>query len=105
MDTKQKLGSRIKEIRTRRGFTQEQLAEKIEISSKYLSSIERGLENPTLNTLIKLCQSLDANFDELFVQLQAEDPAECKSLIISMLDQATDEQLKIAYKILSVIIR
>jgi len=48
MDVKQMIGSRIKEIRTKKGFTQEQLAEKIDISPKYLSSIERGKENPTL---------------------------------------------------------
>ena len=54
MDVKQMIGIRIKDIRNRRGFTQEELAEKIDINPKYLSSIERGKENPTLNTLIKL---------------------------------------------------
>ena len=48
MDLKQMIGARIKDIRTKKGLTQEQLAEKIEINPKYLSSIERGLENPTL---------------------------------------------------------
>ena len=105
MDIKQMIGARIKDIRTKMGLTQEQLAEKIEINSKYLSSIERGLENPTLNTLIKLSESMDVNLDDIFNQIQIENPAERKSLIISLLDQADDEQLKLAYKILSVIIR
>jgi len=105
MDTKQMIGARIKDIRTKKKLTQEQLAEKIEINPKYLSSIERGLENPTLNTLIKLSESLNVNLDDIFNQLQIEDPAERKSLIISLLDQADDDQLKLAYRILSVIIR
>ena len=104
MDEKQKIGSRIKALRTRRGLTQDQLSEKMEISPKYLSSIERGLENPTLNTLIILCQCLDINLEDIFVQLENEDPAECKSLIVSMLDRADGEQVKTAYKILSAII-
>jgi len=105
MDAKQLIGSRIKEIRTKKGFTQEQLAEKIDISPKYLSSIERGKENPTLNTLIKLSESLDVNLNDIFYQIEIEDPAERKSLIISLLDQANDEQLKLAFRILSAIIR
>jgi len=105
MDLKQMIGARIKEIRVNRGLTQEYVSEQIDINPKYLSSIERGKENPTLNILIKLAQSLDINIDEFFSQIEIEDPAKRKSLIISLLDQANDEQLKLAYKILSVMIR
>lgn len=105
MDLKQKIGARIKEIRTKRGITQDQLSEKMEINPKYLSSIERGKENPTLNTLINLSRSLDVSMDEIFSFVEIEDPDERKSLIIALLDDANDEQLKLAYKILSVIIR
>ena len=73
--------------------------------TKYLSSIERGKENPTLNTLIKLAQALEVNIDEVFNFVEIEDPDKRKSLIISLLDEANDEQLKLAFKILSVIIR
>ena len=105
MDLKQMIGARIKEIRTKRGITQDQLSERMEINPKYLSSIERGKENPTLNTLINLSQSLDVNMDDLFSFVEIEDPDKRKSLIISLLDEANDEQLKLAFKILSVIIR
>lgn len=105
MDTKQMIGARIKDLRTRKGLTQEKLAEKIEINPKYLSSIERGLENPTLKTLIKFSEQLGVDLDDIFYQIQIEDPAERKSLILALLDQADDDQLKLAYKILSAIIR
>lgn len=105
MDLKQMIGSRIKDIRTKRGLTQEQLAEKIEINPKYLSSIERGLENPTLNILINAAETLDVGFDDVVSQIEIEDPAKRKALILSLLDQADNEQLKLAYRILSVIIR
>jgi len=99
------IGARIKDIRNGKGVTQEQLSENVGINPKYLSSIERGKENPTLNILLKLTQSLDVNLDELFSNIEVEDPANRKDLINSLLDEADDEQLKLAYKILSAIIK
>jgi len=104
VNKKQMVGARIKELRNRKGFTQEQLSEKMGINPKYLSSIERGNENPTLNTLIKLSEALEVDSGEIFSHIQIEDPGERKSMIISLLDQADDEQLKLASKILSAII-
>ncbi len=105
MDAKQMIGVRIKDIRNKKGFTQEELAEKIDINPKYLSSIERGKENPTLNTLIKLSESLDVNLNDIFHQIEIEDLAKRKALLISLLDEANDDQLKLAYRILLTIIR
>jgi len=104
VNKKQMLGARIKEIRNKKGFTQEQLSEKMEINPKYLSSIERGNENPTLNTLIKLSESLEVDLGEIFSHIQIEDPGERKLIITSLLDQADNEQLKLASKILSAIV-
>ena len=104
LDLKEMIGSRIQEIRNKKGITQDQLSEKVGISSKYLSSIERGKENPTLNTILKLAQSLDVKLDEFFTHLEIEDPAKRKSMIIEMLDEADEDQLKLAYKVLSEII-
>lgn len=104
MDLKQMIGSRIKDIRNKKGITQEQLSESVGINPKYLSSIERGKENPTLNILLQLAQSLDVNLDEIFRHVQIEDPEMRMRLILRLLDKADDEQLKLAYKILSVII-
>ncbi len=104
MDLKQMIGARIKDVRNRKGVTQEQLSESVGISPKYLSSIERGKENPTLNTLLKLVRSLDVNLDEFFSNIQVEDPSNRRGLITSLLDEADDEQLKLSYKILTAII-
>ncbi len=98
MDLKQMIGTRIKEIRSKRGITQNQLSERMEINPKYLSSIERGKENPTLNTLLKLSESLEVSLNEVFSLVEIEDPTKRKSLIISLLDEANDEQLKLSYK-------
>ena len=98
------IGARIKEVRNKKGLTQEQLSEKMEINPKYLSSIERGNENPTLNTLIKLSESLEVDLGEIFGFIQIKDPVERKSMITSLLEQADTEQLKLAFKVLSAVL-
>ena len=105
MDIKQMIGSRIKELRTRKGLTQEQLSEKMDINPKYLSSIERGKENPTLATLIKLAESLEVDLGDIFNALQIEDPRKRKGMIRDLLKEADDEQLKLALRVLLAVVR
>ena len=104
MDIRKLIGLRIAELRNSKGFTQEQLAGKMEMSSKYLSSIERGKENPTLNTLITLSETLNVDLGEIFSSVHIEDPSKRKSMIQSLLKNGDAEQLKLAFKILSVLI-
>ena len=104
MDLKKMIGSRIQKIRKQKGLTQDRLAEDINISSKYLSSIERGKENPTLNTIIQLSESLDVDLDKIFELVHLDDPEISRKRIISLIDKAEPEQLKMIYRILSVII-
>ena len=104
VDLKEMIGSRIQEIRNKKGITQDQLSEKVGISSKYLSSIERGKENPTLNTILKLAQSLEVKPDHFFIHLEIEDPGKRKSMINDILDEADEDQLKLIYKVLSAMI-
>ena len=53
MDNKKLLGKRIKELRKYRNFTQEKLAELIDIEPCSLSAIEIGRHFPSLPTLEK----------------------------------------------------
>ncbi len=66
MDPKQALGQRIKVLRKRAGLTQEGLAERAGLNPKYISGIERGRENPTLDTLVRLAKELGVRPVEMF---------------------------------------
>ena len=66
METKKLTGMRIKELRRSKHLSQEQLAEKADINPKYLSRMERGTENPTLDMLIKLSNALEVEMREMF---------------------------------------
>lgn len=104
MDIKKLMGKRIQEIRKKKGFTQEQVAEKMDISSKYLSSIERGKENMTLNTILSLSDALDVPLNDFTNMLEIEETGNRRKLVDELLDGASDEQLKLVYKLLKVII-
>lgn len=62
-----KLGKRIRGLRLLKGFTQQELAEKIDISVTMLSHIERGLKNPKPHLLEMIVTILDIPPEELFL--------------------------------------
>ena len=57
------LGRRIRESRIRKGYTQQELADRAEIGVVYLSEIERGVKMPSLNIFIKIIDGLDVSAD------------------------------------------
>ena len=59
------MGDRIREARKKLDLTQEQLAEKLDVTFTYISSIERGLKLPSMPLFIKLVEVLDVSADYL----------------------------------------
>ncbi len=62
MDTT-KIGNRIKICRKQKNLTQEDLAEKLDVSSHYIYEIERGTKTMSLSILIKLSEALGISTD------------------------------------------
>ena len=59
------IGRRIKAARERKGLTQEELAEEVDLSPMHVSVIERGVKLPKLETLINIANVLDVSADVL----------------------------------------
>jgi transcriptional regulator with XRE-family HTH domain len=59
------LGNRIRQERLKLNLTQEQLAEKVDLSTSYIGQIERGERNISLDTLVVICKSLGTTIDYL----------------------------------------
>jgi len=64
------IGKRIKEEREKLSLTQEELATKAEIGTKFLSSIERNVSKPSLDTFIKIARALDIPCDYLINDIE-----------------------------------
>ena len=59
------MGDRIKEARKNQKLTQEQLAERLDISVEFVGQIERGLKLPSLQVFIRLVEELNVSADYL----------------------------------------
>jgi transcriptional regulator with XRE-family HTH domain len=54
-------GNNVRRIRESRGWSQEELSEQSELHRTYISGIERGTRNPTLEIVDKIAAALDVN--------------------------------------------
>ena len=75
------VGERILEIRNKRNYTQEELAEKVGSVPSYISNIERKNKCPSLPLLRRIVKELDTSYDYLLMD-----------------DFELDKQLEIKYK-------
>ncbi len=60
------IGQKIRQIRIERGFSQEKLSEKIDISPRHMCTIENGNSFPSIETFVKIAQILDIDINEFF---------------------------------------
>ena len=63
------LGKNIKKYRRERGFTQENLSEKADISNVFMSQIETATRKPSLETVVKISRALNVSLDLLINEM------------------------------------
>ncbi len=68
-DIRVRLGSRVRTLRRKRGWTQVEMAEALGIDRSYLSEIETGKKDPSLTILKTLADGLELTLSELLRQL------------------------------------
>lgn len=56
-------------LRKRRGVTQAQLAELVNLSTNFIGYIERGIQSPSISTLEKIAEALGIDIGMLFLNL------------------------------------
>lgn len=62
----EKVGARIKKIRTCQGTSQEKLARRAQLDRTYLTGVEKGKRNPSIKSLEKILNALDVSFEDFF---------------------------------------
>lgn len=63
------IGKRIQEQRKRKGLTQEQVAEQVELSTGYYSAVERGMYTVSLDKLVDIMNVIGCTADDIFVDV------------------------------------
>ena len=101
MNLKKDFGLRLKELRTKKGITQYQLAEMAGIDPKHMSHIETGRSFPKADLIEKLALALDVDYSELFKIEHLYEREYLLDKINRFLQKSSDEDLKIFYKFIS----
>ena len=65
VQTLKQFGRNVKAERDRKGYSQEQLAEKMGVNREYISRIERGLQNMSILKIVELTNFLEADIHNL----------------------------------------
>ena len=60
------IGKKIKELRVAKQLTQEELADRAELSKGFISQVERNLTSPSISTLTDILQCLGTNLKDFF---------------------------------------
>ena len=66
------IGAKLKELRTLKGLTQEELADRAELSKGFISQLERDLTSPSIATLMDILQCLGTTIGEFFNETPEE---------------------------------
>ncbi len=60
------IGEKIKRLRVKNGLTQEELADRSELTKGFISQVERNLTSPSISTLVDILEGLGTNLKEFF---------------------------------------
>lgn len=66
------IGSKLKALRILKGLTQEELADRAELSKGFISQLERDLTSPSIATLMDILQCLGTTIGEFFAETADE---------------------------------
>ena len=91
-----KIGKFIAKSRTEKGYTQESLAEALDISNRAISKWERGICLPDSARMVELCETLDISINDLFSgeRIDMKDNKEVSEKNILELMRAKEEKDK-----------
>lgn len=97
------IGERIKKAREKKNLTQEKLAEVIDVSTQYISDLERGVVGASLSTLKAICIALEITSDSL---LFGEVPESTnQNGLLRLYEGLTDSQIDAITSIIRIFVR
>lgn len=94
-------GARIQELRMTKGYTRDFLAQKTNLSTKFLYEIETGKKGFTAEVLYRISNALDVKCDYILLGKSGEEP--CNLYINKILNKYDEYQRKNVLRILELI--
>ncbi|MFQ5432290.1 MAG: helix-turn-helix domain-containing protein [Nitrospinota bacterium] len=101
INVRKKIGQRIKEIRKRRGLTQEKLAEKTGVTDKFIGAVERGESFASFAKLEAISKSLDCDLRHFFeIDYMDESESQLARLIQKRVKLLSKDEKRYALKVI-----
>lgn len=94
------IGQRIRKYRKAHGFSQEELAERVNISTTHMSHIETGNTKLSLSVLVSLSEALEVDTDKLLFSTKRANKSAYTEEILNLLEDCTPQQLAIIIDVL-----
>lgn len=86
------IGLKVRSFRKSRGLSQEQLAERVGISTTHMSHIETGATKLSLPVLVALAKALEVRTDELLFPSLPKAGNDAREKILAVLDTCTEDE-------------
>ena len=90
-----KIGQQIRKIRKAHGFSQEELAEKVDISTTHMSHIETGNTKLSLSVLVDIATVLDVRTDDLIYDNPVTSVSTISEEVAKVLEHCTANEAKV----------
>ncbi len=97
------LGQKIKEERVEKGYTQEELGEKIDSTGAYIGQIERGERNASMAKIVLIAEALNVSIDYLTGNFCYDGAESVDGRIALELKGATNKQKEMMIDIIKII--
>lgn len=90
----QDLGKKIQYYRTKKGITQQELSDLIDVVPSNVSHIERGTNHVSLPTLVNIAEVLNVSLDQLLCGSITEAKGLRQDVIAELLEDCTQEEIE-----------
>ena len=97
------LGKKIREERMGKGYTQEELGEKIDSTGEYIGQIERGERSASMSKIILIANVLNVSLDYLIGNFHLEQVNDIDVKIVEELKDATNKQKEMMMDVIKII--
>lgn len=89
------IGKRIKIARIKANFTQENLAEIVEISTTHMSNIETGTTRVSLTTIVGIANALSVTVDDLLCDSVVKAKVQFENDVANILSDCDDYEIRV----------
>ena len=90
-----RIGQQIRKIRKAHGFSQEELAERVDISTTHMSHIETGNTKLSLPVLVSIAAALEVRADDLLGDNTVATTSSVMEEIATVLERCTTQEAKV----------